>query len=142
MDFLNISPEAGLAGLFASAFISATLMPGGSEALLFALLRLHPEQAMHALVLATLGNTLGGMTSYGMARWLPQKGLEKMSPRAMKWVQHWGSYALLASWAPLIGDLLCVAAGWLRLNWAACMLWMAVGKGARYALVAAGAAAF
>ena len=51
-------------------------------------------------------------------------------------VQRWGSVALLLSWVPVIGDALCAAAGVLRLNWAACLLWMAVGKGLRYAAIA------
>ena len=51
-------------------------------------------------------------------------------------LQRWGSVALLLSWVPVIGDALCAAAGVLRLNWAACLLWMAVGKGLRYAAIA------
>jgi membrane protein YqaA with SNARE-associated domain len=54
-------------------------------------------------------------------------------------VQRWGSPTLLLAWAPLIGDVLCVAAGWLRLNWAACAVFMALGKFARYWLIAQGA---
>ena len=53
----------------------------------------------------------------------------------MPWLR-WGSVALLLSWVPVIGDALCAAAGVLRLNWAACLLWMAVGKGLRYAAIA------
>ena len=124
-------PDVGLAGLFLSSFLSATLLPGGSEALLFAVLRLHPEQATLALVLATIGNTLGGMTTYGMARLVPQKLAER--PLAM--ARRWGAPVLILAWAPIIGDLLCAAAGWLRLPWLASALWMAVGKAARYGAV-------
>jgi membrane protein YqaA with SNARE-associated domain len=130
MEWL-MRPDVGLAGLFLSSFLSATLLPGGSEALLFAVLRVHPEQATMALVLATIGNTLGGMTTYGMARLVPQKLAER--PLAM--ARRWGTPVLALAWAPVIGDLLCAAAGWLRLPWLPSALWMAAGKAARYAAV-------
>ncbi len=138
MDWLNITPEAGLWGLFATSFLAATLLPGGSEAVLFGLLKLHPEQLWPALALATLGNTLGGMTSYACGRWLPKwKKLESVaeSERA----RRWGAPILLLSWAPFVGDALCLAAGWLRLNPWSCALFMALGKFARYWLIAQGA---
>lgn len=142
MDF-TFTAEAGLAGLFLASFLSATLLPGGSEAVLFAVIRLHPEQMPAALLLATLGNTLGGMVTYGMGRLLPQQlAPEKLcgavSTRTALARRH-GPPVLLLAWAPLIGDALCVAAGWLRLPPLACALWMATGKAARYVLVVAGA---
>ena len=121
--------------MFVASFLSATLLPGGSEVVLFALLKLHPETLWSALTLATLGNTLGGMTSYACGRWLPQ--WQKFD--AWRWhqrLQRWGSPLLLLSWVPLVGDALCVAAGWLRLHWLPCCAFMAVGKLARYWLVA------
>jgi membrane protein DedA with SNARE-associated domain len=78
MEFLA-TPEAGLLGLFLSSFLAATLLPGGSEVVLFALVKLHPEQATTALVIATIGNTLGGLTTYGMARLLPERKLPEKS---------------------------------------------------------------
>lgn len=137
MDFLA-APELGLAGLFLSSFLAATLLPGGSEVALFALLKLHPEQAAPALVLATIGNTLGGMTTYAMARLLPASTV----PRKSAVVACHGAPALVLAWAPIVGDALCAAAGWLRLPWLPCALWMALGKGLRYVFVAAGAGAF
>jgi membrane protein YqaA with SNARE-associated domain len=141
MNFLA-SPEASLIGLFISSFVSATLLPGNSEVVLFAVLRLHPDQAVAAFILATIGNTLGGLTTYAMSRLLPQKAAQKISPRHLGWVRRWGSAALLMAWAPLIGDALCVAAGWLRLPWWPCLVWMALGKGLRYGVIAAGALAW
>ena len=138
MEWLSISAEAGLWGMFISSFLSATLLPGGSELVLFALLKLHPEALWPALALATLGNTLGGMTSYACGRWLPRwQEFESLSGHRP--LQRWGSPLLVLAWVPLIGDALCVAAGWLRLNWLACALFMALGKAARYWLVAQGA---
>ena len=72
------------------------------------------------------------MSTWLLGRLLPRK---ESTPR-LALVQRWGSVALLLSWVPLIGDALCAAAGVLRLNWAACLLWMAVGKGLRYAAIA------
>lgn len=121
-----------LGALFASSFLAATLLPGGSEAVLFAVLKLHPEQFWAALAVATLGNTLGGMSSYLLGRLIPPtRPLKGLST-----VQRWGSPALLLSWVPLLGDPLCVAAGWLRLNpwWSG--VFIALGKFGRYGVIA------
>ncbi len=134
MDFA-FTAEAGLAGLFLASFLSATLLPGGSEAVLFAVIRLHPEQTLPALLLATVGNTLGGMLTYYMGRLLPQH----LAPEKSALARRRGPPALLLAWAPIIGDALCAAAGWLRLPPLACAAWMAAGKAARYAVVVAGA---
>ena len=48
--------DASLWALFASSFLAATLLPGGSEVVLFGVLKLHPEQFWPALGVATLGN--------------------------------------------------------------------------------------
>jgi membrane protein YqaA with SNARE-associated domain len=126
-----ITGDLSLWGLFFSSFFAATLLPGGSEAVLLGVLKLHPELFWPALLLATLGNTLGGMVSFGMGWLLPQtqqiKHVEK--------VRRYGTPALLLAWAPLIGDALCVAAGWLRLNPLHAALFMAAGKFARYWLL-------
>jgi membrane protein YqaA with SNARE-associated domain len=68
-----VSEDASLWTLFGSSFLAATLLPGGSEAVLFAVLKLHPGQYWLALGIATLGNTLGGMSSYLIGRIIPQK---------------------------------------------------------------------
>lgn len=124
---------ATLTALFASSFLAATLLPGGSEAVLYAALKLHPDRLWLMLGVATLGNTLGGMSSYLIGRLIPQTKPMKGLPA----VQRWGSPALLLSWVPLLGDPLCVAAGWLRLNAGWCLLFIAAGKLARYWVIAA-----
>ena len=127
-----MSEAESLWSLFASSFLAATLLPGGSEAALFVVLKFHPQQAWAALGVATLGNRLGGMSSYLTGRLIPQnKPLKGLAV-----VQKWGSPALLLAWVPIIGDPLCVAAGWLRLNAGFAALFMAIGKLARYAVVA------
>jgi membrane protein YqaA with SNARE-associated domain len=138
MEWLTISAEAGLWSLFLSSFLSATILPGGSEAVLFALLKLHPAELWPALGWATVGNTLGGMTSYACGRWLPRwQKFENAGGREQ--VRRWGAPILLLAWAPLIGDALCIGAGWLRLDWRACAVFMAIGKLLRYWIVAQGA---
>jgi membrane protein YqaA with SNARE-associated domain len=127
-----MSEEASLWALFGSSFLAATLLPGGSELVLLSVLKLHPEQYAPALAIATLGNTLGGMSSYLIGRILPQK----KDLRGLEAVRKYGSPSLLLSWVPFIGDPLCVAAGWLRLNVWLSVLFMASGKLARYLLIA------
>ena len=127
-----MSDETSLWALFASSFLAATLLPGGSEAVLFAVLKLHPGQYWTALVVATVGDTLGGMSSYLIGRVIPQGRPLK----ALAAVQKYGSPALLLSWVPVIGDPLCVAAGWLRLHAGLCLLFIGIGKFARYWVIA------
>jgi membrane protein YqaA with SNARE-associated domain len=122
-----------LAGLFAASFFSATLLPGHSEAALFVFLRFHPDQLWPAVLIATIGNTLGGMTSYLIGRLVPEG---KTANRSLAWLHRYGSPALLLAWLPIVGDALPLAAGWLRLNPWLAALFMAVGKFFRYGFVA------
>ena len=130
--------------LFAGSFLAATLLPGGSEALLYAALAQHPQLQMAALAVATTGNTLGGMSSYWIGRLLPAKAFGehpgRTRTRALEYARRYGSPALLGAWIPFLGDPLCVAAGWLRLPWLPVAVFMAAGKLARYLFIAAIAA--
>lgn len=119
-------------GLFISSFLAATLLPGGSEAVLFGVLKTYPETFWNALIIATVGNTLGGMVSFGMGWLLPQT----QQLKHVENVRRYGTSALLLAWTPLIGDALCLAAGWLRLNPWQAALYMAIGKFARYWVIA------
>ncbi|MBL8481529.1 MAG: DedA family protein [Rhodocyclaceae bacterium] len=127
-----MSPDSGKIGLFLACFLSATVLPGGSEAVFAGFLYAFPAQYWQALMLATLGNTLGGMTSYALGRLVPRK---EISPR-LEFVRRHGTKCLILAWTPFLGDALCVAAGVLRLNWLASAFWMASGKFARYWLIA------
>jgi membrane protein YqaA with SNARE-associated domain len=124
---------SSLWALFASSFLAATLLPGGSEFVLAGILNGKPHLYWPALAVATCGNTLGGMSSYLIGRIIPQRAELK----SLKCVQSYGSPALLAAWVPFIGDPLCVAAGWLRINPWLSALFMAIGKFARYLAIAA-----
>lgn len=127
-----ISSDLSLWGLFLASLLGATLLPGGSEIVLVGVLKFHPELFWPAILLGTLGNTLGGMITFAMGWMLPAtqqlKHVEKM--------RRYGTPALLLAWTPLLGDALCLAAGWLRLNIGYALLFMAVGKLARYWVVA------
>ena len=125
--------ELSLWGLFLSSLLGATLLPGGSELVLIGVLSLHPELFWPALAIGTIGNTLGGMITFGMGWLLPQKNFyQKQQIKHIEKLRHYGSPALLLAWAPIIGDALCLAAGWLRLNPLHATLFMATGKFARY----------
>jgi len=128
--------DAALWTLFASAFVSSTILPGNSEIVLAVAVKGGAPVAT-AIAVATVGNTLGGMTTYGIGRLLPSRIPED---KAIARVRRFGAATLLLSWLPVVGDALCAAAGWLRLNWIACTLAMAAGKAARYVVVAQAAA--
>lgn len=124
------------ASMFSSSFLSATLLPGSSEALLIALLIAKKTSVYGLLLAASLGNTLGGLTNILIGRLLPLKGQGRWHDTAMTWLHRLGPAALLFSWLPVIGDLLCVLAGWLRFAWLPVMLFLAVGKTLRYIVIA------
>ena len=126
--------------LFVSAFVSSTLFPGGSEVVLAVLSYQQTYSPWVLLVVATAGNTLGGMSTWAMGRfldwWVPNSSVKAPHyQRAINWLRRWGSPALFLSWVPVIGDPLCLAAGWLRVMWLPALLWIALGKAVRYAVV-------
>lgn len=135
-----MTEDTSLISLFISAFISSTLLPGGSE-LLLVYMATQTEQALLSLwFAASLGNTLGGLTSWLLGYWFvkrfPGRGLdEKKHGKALTYTRRWGSLSLLFSWLPIIGDPLCFVAGWLKLSFLWSCLFIALGKGLRYALI-------
>lgn len=125
------------ASMFASSFLSATLLPGNSEALLVGLLLAGKGSATGLVVMAALGNTLGGLTNIVIGRLLPQKQQGRWHATALAWLRRLGPVALLFSWLPVVGDLLCVLAGWLRFAWLPVVTFLAIGKTLRYVVLAA-----
>ena len=111
------------------------MLPGNSEVVFIAVLAKFPALLWQCIAVATIGNTLGGMTSYGVGRAFPNKIKENT---ALSWLRRYGEWMLLLSWVPLIGDALCVAAGWLRINPWLTLLMLAIGKCARYLALAFG----
>ncbi len=134
-----ISSDWSLWGLFLSAFISSTLLPGGSEAVLVLLAAEGSGDKLVLLAVATLGNTLGGMSSWALGRFIawrfPARRFAAKEQRAIARLQRWGSPVLLLSWLPVVGDPLCLAAGWLRIHWLPSLVFIAVGKAGRYAVL-------
>lgn len=190
-------PTIGLPAIFLISLISATLLPLGSEPAVFGYVKLAPDMFWPAVIVATVGNTVGGIISYFMGRgaaraverWrdkhaasagadglaasgpgagrsgppasaaavieatrsdpqaLPSSG---QAPRAHsstrdrwhryadQWLSRLGPPALLLSWLPAVGDPLCAVAGWLRLSFWPCVVYMAIGKFVRYAVMTAG----
>ena len=127
------SGGTSLAALFASSFLSATILPGNSEVVLFAVLRAFPSETAAALALATIGNTLGSMTTYALGRLVPERAA---AGRTREWVRRYGAFALVLAWLPVAGDALCVAAGAARVRWVAAVAALFAGKLARYLVVA------
>ncbi|HSH90635.1 MAG TPA: YqaA family protein [Ramlibacter sp.] len=129
-------PRFGLSTLFVAAFISATLLPVGSEPVLYGLLRLNPDMFWSAVFVATAGNTLGGMVDwwmgYGAHEVVDKYSHSKHHVKALDWLERLGPKACLLAWLPLVGDPLCAVAGWLKLSFWPCTFYMLIGKFLRY----------
>jgi len=136
-------PRLGLAAIFIVSFISATLLPLGSEPAVFGLVKLNPSLLWPAIAVATLGNTLGGAVTWAMG-YGAERAYEHRAhhapphARALRWLERFGPKACLLSWLPLVGDPLCAVAGWLRMPFWPCVGYMAVGKCLRYVTMTAG----
>ncbi|WP_350296737.1 YqaA family protein [Limnohabitans sp. Rim8] len=129
-------PEIGLSTVFIVSFISATLLPLGSEPAVFGLIKLNPELFWAAILVATTGNTLGGMFSwlvgFGAHKAVGHKLHSASDVRALQWLKSLGPKACLLAWLPVVGDPLCAMAGWLKLPLWPCALYMLIGKFLRY----------
>jgi membrane protein YqaA with SNARE-associated domain len=129
-----------LALMFLGALMAATVLPGGSELLLIGFLTAEPQTWFSLLIAASLGNTLGALTSYGLGR-VGRKGFtpEQLGTQSMRkplaWLKRYGYWALLLSWLPVIGDVLCLLAGWLKLPILPASLMMLMGKTLRYCVL-------
>lgn len=149
--------------VFTMSLLAATILPVGSEPVLLAYISAVPDMFWVAIGVATVGNTLGGVVSYGMGagahglfgRWRQRQhdqapksasegdfksvGAPSLSParaRAEMWVHRFGAPVLLLAWLPVVGDPLCAVAGWLRLSFWQCAIYMAIGKFGRYVVLA------
>ena len=132
-------PEYGLSTVFVVSLVSATLLPLGSEFAVVGLLLLNPSLFWPTMIAATAGNTVGGAITwwmgYGVERAYERLAHRKpMELRALRWLERFGPKACLLSWLPAVGDPLCAVAGWLRLPFWPCVLYMAIGKFLRYVL--------
>ena len=129
-------PQFGLTMVFLVAFVSATLVPMGSEPVVFGYIKLNPDQFWLCILVATIANTLGGMVNYALGRGAHQAvGREKQNPRALAWLERLGPKAMFFSFLPAVGDPLTAVGGWLRMPWLPCLLWMTAGKLTRYVVM-------
>jgi membrane protein YqaA with SNARE-associated domain len=130
-------PQFGLSTVFVVSFISATLLPLGSEPVVFGLIKLNPELFWPTILVATAGNTLGGAVDwwmgYGAHRMVDKyKGTSSTHLKALEWLERFGPKACLLAWLPAVGDPLCAVAGWLKFPFWPCVAYMAIGKFLRY----------
>ncbi len=130
--------DIGYLGMFASAFLAATILPFSSD-VVYGLMLIGDYDPTLTTVLASMGNWLGGMTSYylgyfGHWVWIEKYwGLKK--GKILKWeekVRRFGSWPALISWLPVIGDPIAIALGFFRLNVYKVAVLMLIGKTLRY----------
>ncbi len=127
--------SVGLPAIFVVAFVSATLLPMATEPVLFGFVQLNPQLYWSAILMATLGNTLGGMLTYYMGFGAHELLAKEKPSTHLLWLQRLGAPVLILSWVPLIGDALCAMAGWLKLPWQPVLFWMALGKLLRFIIM-------
>lgn len=141
-DMETLLIDWGLPALLGISFLAATVLPIASEWLLVALV-VNQVSPNAAVGVATLGNTLGAITTWALGiwggphitrRWLK---IDKVTRRrAERWYARWGSWSLLMAWAPIVGDPLCFMGGFLKVSLWRFTLLVATGKAARYAAIA------
>lgn len=125
-------PQVGLGSVFLVSFVSATLVPMGSEPAVFAVIKLNPAMYWITILVATTGNTLGGAVDYWMGYGTRQTFAKERKTRWFHWLERFGAKTMLLSWVPVIGDPICTLAGWLRLPFWPSIGYMALGKLLRY----------
>lgn len=144
MDFVLNAPVLGHVGLFAAAFLAATIFPFQSELVLVGLLVGEPSHWLTLLLAASVGNTLGSLLNWLLGRfierfrdrrWFPVKPTDY--ERVERWYARWGIWSLLFAWLPFGGDALTVVAGALRTPLLPFVVLVGVGKTARYTVLVA-----
>lgn len=140
LNFLAL-PQYGLVTVFLVAMVSATLLPVGSEFAVIGLVKLNPGLFWPAVLVATVGNTIGGgitwWMGYGVETLYERVQHKQLHPRALSWLESFGPKACLLAWLPVVGDPLCAVAGLLKLPFWPCLLYMMIGKFARYVTMTA-----
>jgi membrane protein YqaA with SNARE-associated domain len=126
-------PQYGLVTVFVVSL--------GSEFAVIGLVKLNPSLFWPAMAVATLGNTIGGATSwwtgYGAELLFERVRRKPLQMRVLGWLRHFGPKACLLSWLPVVGDPLCALAGLLKLPFWPCISYMAIGKLLRYIILTA-----
>jgi membrane protein YqaA with SNARE-associated domain len=125
-------PNVGLASVFVISLVSATLLPIGSEPAVFAVVKANGDLFWQVMAVATIGNTLGGIVDYCMGYGAKQVFAKERRSRWFGWLERFGAKTMLLAWLPGIGDPICTLAGWLKLPFWPCVVYMAIGKFLRY----------
>lgn len=132
--------ELGYLGLFLACFVSATILPFTSEGILLFFL-ISGYDPFICLLIATLGNTVGGITNYLLGMLGNIKSIEKRFKNPEKFhktsaqISKYGYWLALLSWVPIIGDPLTILLGFFRVKFIPMLLLMTFGKFIRYALI-------
>ena len=122
-----------LSGLFFSAIISSTILPGSSEIYVVSLINFSYHSKYLILTIATLGNSIGSMITFYMGFLF--KRYKPTSYKVNKLVLKYGEWSLLLSWMPLIGDIICIVAGYFKLNPIRSLLIIIFSKSLRYIFI-------
>jgi len=133
--------EVGYVGLFFASFLAATIIPFSSDAIVVTMVALGYD-AFQTIAIATIGNTLGGLSSYGLGwlgKWdwiekylkIKKEKIEKMRQR----IQKYTGLAAFLTWLPFIGDVIAVTLGFLKINFFKVAIFMTTGKLARYIVI-------
>jgi len=133
--------EVGYVGLFFASFLAATIIPFSSDAIVVTMVALDYD-AFQTIAIATIGNTLGGLSSYGLGwlgKWdwiekylkIKKEKIEKMRQR----IQKYTGLAAFLTWLPFIGDVIAVTLGFLKINFFKVAIFMTTGKLARYIVI-------
>lgn len=132
--------EWGYWGLFVGSFLASTIIPLSADILLSALLLMGADPWV-SLVVATTGNWLGGLTSYGIGyagkwewieKWFKVKP-EKLEAQKSK-IDKYGSLLAFFTWLPIVGDLFALALGFYKTSPRLCALYMLIGRFLRFLL--------
>lgn len=132
--------EYGYIGLFLGSFLAATVVPFSSDVLLVGMLFAGGEPIL-TVTIATIGNWLGGLTSYwlgwlGKTEWLERwfRVKPETIERHKSKVERWGAWLALLTWLPIVGDLFAIVLGFYKAPFWPSALWMFVGKCGRFVI--------
>lgn len=128
-------PQIGLTSVFMISFVSATLLPMGSEPAVFAVIKADSTLFWSVISVATGGNTLGGVLNYWLGYGAHETFAKQQETRWFGWLKRFGAKAMLLTWLPAIGDPISTLGGWLKLPFWPCVGYMAAGKFLRYTVI-------
>ena len=135
-------PQYGLSTVFLVAFLSATLLPMVSEPVVFGLVTISPSLFWPTMLVATAGSSLGSAVNwwmgYGSVQLAQRMDSSFAHTKALQWLSKLGPKACLLAWVPLVGDPLCLLAGWLKMPFWRCLFYIVLGKYVKYVLMTAG----